>query len=273
MNRKPSRLLLWLLSLVITLGSAYYQRKTGPTNPMTGKIHLGAQKISYRLLRSESINKDAKVKVIAPDTSLSGYVDFKRMNAADSLTRLDMVRHSDTLFTFLPRQPMAGKLLYHVVLAKDGRTYALNEKPAVIRFKGDVPAFIMLLHILVMFAAMLFSTRTGLEALFRGERTYRLAIATTILLILGGLVLGPIVQKYAFDTYWAGWPFGKDLTDNKALVATILWCIAVWRLYMNRNNRTWPIIASVFLLLIYLIPHSLFGSELDYSSGQIETGR
>jgi hypothetical protein len=273
MKRKPSGLLLWLLSLAITLGSAYYQRKTGPTYPLRGKIVIGDQKISYRLLRSESINKDAKVKVVVPDTSLSGYVEYKKLNAADGTTRLQMMRHGDTLITFLPRQPMAGKLVYQVMLTGGGKEYTVNKKPAVIRFKGDVPAFIMLLHILVLFAAMMHSARAGLEAILRGKRTYRLAVATAILLILGGLVLGPMVQKYAFDSYWTGWPFGRDLTDNKTLLAVILWIVAAWRLHKNRENRAWPIVAAVFLLLIYLIPHSLFGSELDYSSGQVNTGR
>ena len=35
---------------------------------------------------------------------------------------------------------------------------------------------------------------------------------------LGGMILGPIVQKYAFGAYWTGIPFGHDLTDAKNLV-------------------------------------------------------
>ncbi|MDZ7744022.1 MAG: hypothetical protein U5Q03_20390 [Bacteroidota bacterium] len=80
------------------------------------------------------------------------------------------------------------------------------------------------------------------------------------------MILGPIVQKYAFDVYWAGWPFGHDLTDNKTLVSFIFWLIAVFVLRKNPENRTWPIIASVVLIAIYLIPHSVLGSELDYTA-------
>jgi hypothetical protein len=90
---------------------------------------------------------------------------------------------------------------------------------------------------------------------------------------VGGLILGPVVQKYAFGAYWTGWPFGQDLTDNKTLVAWIFWAIALWRLHKNPANRTWPAIAMVVLLLVFLIPHSMFGSELDYSTGEVTTGR
>jgi len=34
----------------------------------------------------------------------------------------------------------------------------------------------------------------------------------------------------------------------------------------------YSILAAVVLLVIFSIPHSLFGSELDYSSGQVTQG-
>jgi hypothetical protein len=87
------------------------------------------------------------------------------------------------------------------------------------------------------------------------------------------MILGPVVQKYAFGEFWAGWPFGKDLTDNKTLVAFVAWIIAVVRLRKNKEKRGWALAAAIILLAIYLIPHSMFGSELDYSTGDIGTGK
>jgi len=120
---------------------------------------------------------------------------------------------------------------------------------------------------------MMMSTRTGLEALARGKKTYLYAWITLVTLFIGGLILGPVVQKYAFGAFWTGWPFGKDLTDNKTLVAFIFWAIAVWRLFRKPENRTWPVVAMAILLLVYLIPHSMFGSSLDYGSGTVVTGK
>jgi hypothetical protein len=40
----------------------------------------------------------------------------------------------------------------------------------------------------------------------------------------------------------------------------------------NRENRLWPILASIVLLAIFLIPHSVLGSETDFTKEkQIET--
>ncbi|MGB4654493.1 MAG: hypothetical protein WBH98_03565, partial [Bacteroidales bacterium] len=56
-----------------------------------------------------------------------------------------------------------------------------------------------------------------------------------------------------------------DLTDNKTLVLVIIWIITVFKLKKDRNNRFWPIFASILVILIYLIPHSVLGSEIDYT--------
>ena len=86
------------------------------------------------------------------------------------------------------------------------------------------------------------------------------------LLILGGFILGPLVQKYAFGVLWSGFPFGGDLTDNKTLVALAFWTAALLAGRKGRPARGWVLAASVVHLVIYLIPHSLLGSEYDYAA-------
>ena len=112
---------------------------------------------------------------------------------------------------------------------------------------------------------MVFSIRTGIEAFSRRHNTYIFTQYTVILFFLGGLILGPVVQKYAFDALWTGWPFGHDLTDNKTLVAFIFWAIALFKLIKDKKHRTWVLIATAALIAVYLIPHSVLGSEIDYT--------
>jgi FtsH-binding integral membrane protein len=124
-----------------------------------------------------------------------------------------------------------------------------------------------------MFFGMLFSTLTGLMVIFRGKYSYLYAWITVVFIGIGGLVFGPIVQKYAFDAYWTGWPFGHDLTDNKSVVAFLFWVIALWTLKKNRDNKLWPIVAAIILLVVFMIPHSVLGSEIDYTKEQqVESG-
>jgi len=167
---------------------------------------------------------------------------------------------------YLPHQPPAGKLMYRITLSKDSEKVFLNNNhPVVIRFKGDVPIFIIIPHVILIFMAMLFSTRTGLEFINKEPNYKKLAYWTFGLLILGGMIFGPIMQKYAFDAFWTGVPFGIDLTDNKTLIAVIGWIIALVAIKKSANPKRWIIVASVLMFIVYLIPHSVLGSELDYN--------
>lgn len=169
----------------------------------------------------------------------------------------------------LPKQAAAGKIEYTVILTTaTGTRLPLNESPIVMRFKGPVPIGILAPHIVCMFLSMLLATRTGLEAVAKRKAAQRFAIWTAGLLFVGGLILGPIVQKYAFGAFWTGWPFGHDLTDNKTAVAMLFWVVSIWRGWKGKDAHRWYISAAVVHLLVYLIPHSVLGSELDYSPGE-----
>ncbi len=112
---------------------------------------------------------------------------------------------------------------------------------------------------------MLFSTRAGIAALDSKSNPRKYALWATGLLIVGGIVLGSLVQKFAFGTFWTGFPLGFDLTDNKTLIAIIGWIAAVIAGRGRRPARWWVLGASILLIVVFLIPHSLLGSELEYS--------
>ena len=59
---------------------------------------------------------------------------------------------------------------------------------------------------------------------------------TLVLFTAGGMILGPVVQYYAFGDLWTGIPFGWDLTDNKTLIALIFWILAV--VYEQEKRQT-----------------------------------
>ncbi|MCD6091524.1 MAG: hypothetical protein J7J72_08495 [Bacteroidales bacterium] len=271
MITKRNSILLWIFTIIFTLGIAVYQRATGPTYPKKADVTLGTQTYNFKLLTTFGGELDAPISLKVP-SNVKGMVKYRHYRSQEEWTGLKMKYDGASLNAFLPNQPPAGKLEYVVSLELEGKNYTVNEDPVVIRFKGAVPLFILIPHVILMFLAMLFSTRTGLEALGKGHRTFKYTKITLITLGLGGMILGPLVQLYAFGDLWTGWPFGGDWTDNKTLFAFIFWVIAFFVLRKNRNNRLWPIIAFVALLAIYLIPHSMGGSELDLETGAVTTG-
>ncbi|PKP53014.1 MAG: hypothetical protein CVT92_06040 [Bacteroidetes bacterium HGW-Bacteroidetes-1] len=263
-KQKSTSIILWILSVLLMASLAIYQRTTGPTYPVSGKIALGGTFIKYKLFRSYDTGSDALIEISVPEGVKAVY-KYKRFKSHDEWTNIELVPDNGKIIANIPHQPAAGKVEYQIALIDGVKAYPLTEEPVVIRFKGSVPDYVLIPHIFFMFFAMVFSLRTGLEALLKRPNTYYFTTATLLLFTAGGLILGPIVQKYAFDAYWTGWPWGHDLTDNKTLAAFIFWFIAWLVLRRNHENRLWPVVAMFVMLAVYLIPHSVLGSEIDHT--------
>ncbi len=281
--------ILWSLAFIITIAAAIYQRQTGPTYPQKMDITLNDKDYELRLVRSLALDEKSVVKLKISDTTVKARLFVKRFKTDEEYQVVDFeyrvypvnsflmnkvfkVYNEEGFFADVPQQPAAGKIQYYFEItdSKGTRSY-FEDAPVVIRFKGGVPGFILLPHVLCMFMAMLFSTLAGLMSIIKFPLYKQYGVLTLILFIAGGMVLGPIVQYYAFGDLWTGIPFGWDLTDNKTLIALVFWILAV---VMNRNKERplYTALAAFILLLIYSIPHSLFGSELDYSSGEVTQG-
>jgi len=260
------KVILWIIAILITISSAIYQRLTGPTYPITGEITIDDSNISYKLLRSENTTQNAEIKLKVEDPTIYGYLQYRRFKSNDDWSKVQFTKEKDALIAFLPKQPAAGKLIYVVYLVKGQKEIKLTKEPAIIRFKGPVPAYVLIPHILLMFIGMLYSNRSGIESLDLRGNAKKYMKLTIIFFFLGGLVLGPVVQKYAFDSFWTGIPFGYDLTDNKTLLAALGWIIAWYKNRGDKQGRLWILFASILMLAVYLIPHSLLGSELDYTN-------
>lgn len=259
--------LLWLLAIALTVGSAIWQRRSGPTYPMRGSVKLGGEEIAYRLLRTQNTGQDLPVRIRA-SALVTGDVLWRRYPSNETLRRLPLARHGEELALDLPAQPAAGKIEYFVHLTNGVESVeipsqtSLPRQGAVARFKGAVPAFILAPHIAAMFFGMLFSTAAALSALAGREQARRQAWVAFVLLAIGGLLLGPAVQKYAFDAWWTGWPFGHDLTDNKTAIAVAAWALALFRSRGGKPARVAIVAAAVVTMAVFAVPHSLFGSEL-----------
>ncbi len=271
MNYKS--IIAWIIAFILMIGLAVYQRLTGPTHPKRGSIEISGTTIKYSLPRSFGGPGDADVVLEIPDKSISGEIKFKRYKSHDDWSTNKMQRDGNKLIAYLPHLPPAGKVMYEIFLEKNGEKKMLSNEPVILRFKGSVPDFFLYPHIFFMFLAMVFSARAAISGLFKWDNTYKLSLYTLILFAIGGLILGPIVQYYAFGALWTGWPFAGgefnllkfgDLTDNKTLAGILAWVIAVIKMKQNPNSKYMALIAALVLIAVYLIPHSLLGSEIDF---------
>jgi len=261
--RKSSTL--WIVAFLLTAVSAVYQWMTGPTHPVRGAIILGGQAYGLRLERSHHTTHDQMIKIEIPDQTVQGEVKWRRFPTADPHQTLPLTRNGNFLEAALPKQPAAGKLEYQLLLRRGVEQQLFPPRPAVTRFKNPESPSVLYPHILAMFAAMLLSTRAGLASL-TGASATGLTYLTLGLLIAGGFILGPIMQKQAFGDYWTGAPFGFDLTDNKTLVALAAWVFATWQVAAKKASARWAVVgAALITLVIFMIPHSVWGSQIDWA--------
>ena len=78
-----------------------------------------------------------------------------------------------------------------------------------------------------------------------------------------------IVQHVAFGPWWAGYPYGTDLTDNKTLLSFLFFLLALATMKWKINK--WIVgLAVLFMIAIFSIPHSAYGSEYDYEKQELK---
>ncbi|NMB77138.1 MAG: hypothetical protein GYA21_18675 [Myxococcales bacterium] len=253
-------------AFLLTLGFAVMQRLTGPTHPLRGEAVVAGIRVGYYLPRSEDSGREAVIRLRDADGKANATLVYRRFPTADPLQAVPFVRDGDMLTAALPSAPPAGKLEYQVRLLGGGESRLIPERAAIIRYKGAVPAVALVPHILCIFLGLFFVNRCALGALARTP-SGRDAALGLMGLFLGGLVLGPVVQKYAFGAYWTGFPLGSDLTDTKTLVAVLAWAVAVGLARWKQPFARWAALAGwVVVLAAFAIPHSLYGSQLDWST-------
>ena len=290
------KLLFWSLAIIITLSAIYFQRVTGPTKPHNEQFLIKGKTYKASLPRTwetnishseasgdfESFKKelDFNINVENLPSEMEGMLVYRLYPGNGPLDTINSFRNGPVFINTMPAQPPAGKISYNFILystqdstSVDSHKITLGgEEGVVMRFKGHVPWGVLIPHILLMFIAMLISNYIGIAALSNSIKINTTVVVLLFVFGMGGLILGPLVQNYAFGAYWTGWPFGGDLTDNKTLFAFVLW-LAAWLLNKKRSRRYLYVIAAVVMLMVYSIPHSTAGSEYDRSKGQVETGR
>jgi hypothetical protein len=260
---------LWVAAVVLTAAAAAWQRHSGPSYPYLTRMSVAGTTAPLRLPRSHLTTSDAPVAVPLLAGLEGGTLRWRRYPTAEPFAPIPLRRQDGSLAAALPAQPRAGKVEYYLELTtgtEQVRVPAAEGETVILRFVGPVPALVLIPHIAVMFVTMLLGVRAGFAALLEAGRHSSLTLATLVALTLGGMILGPITQKYAFGAYWTGVPFGWDLTDNKSLVAWIGWGVAAVAVLRRWRSARWTVaLAALVMMAAYAVPHSLRGSQLDYT--------
>ena len=265
---------IWVLSIVLAVSSMIYQRSTGPTYKYKGQLEHAGKNYKYGLLRSQETTEGAQITLpTIEDAEYTAKLHYKRYKTKDAVTSVEFKLNTDNQFVAqLPVQPSAGKIEYVISGAIDGEEFnipAKGEDNIVLRYKDPVSSYILIPHVSMMVLGIFFGILAGLCALFDHGSMRRWTVVTFAAMTLGGMLLGPLVQKSAFGEYWTGFPNGGDFTDNKTLIMWLAWVVALAIILFipkikETIGRAAVISAAVVMVVVYMIPHSLGGSTLDY---------
>lgn len=270
------KVLLWVLAVFMAAAAMIYQRSTGPTYEYKGKLYHNDQAYKYELLRSQETTEGAKIALPTIDKAeFEATLHFKRYQTKDSISSVGFEANgAGQLIAQLPIQPAAGKMEYYITGNIDGQSFNIpeaGEDNIVLRYKDPVSDYILVPHVIMMIMVITFGIRAGLSAIFNDGTMRKWAVVAFSAMTIGGMMLGPLVQKSAFGEYWTGFPFGGDFTDNKTLIMWVAWALALaiigFKPKKKENiSRITVIAAAAVMTVVYLIPHSLGGSTLNYDA-------
>jgi hypothetical protein len=253
---------LWVIALLLTIVLGAWQRVSGPTYPVSGEAAVGGAPFRYRLERTHAGAGDHVVE-LPMQPGMSGWLEWRDHPAAPAAAgrwtpvRMTSLSSRPVLAAPIPHHEPAQKVDYRVTLYADGTTVTLPPAGlATLRFRSEVPAWLLVPHIVAMMGALLLSVRAALECFRRKPRLRILTLRALAALFIGGFPLGCAVSGYAFGQPWGGFPLGNDATDNKTLLAFAGWIVATVAVFRMPNPRVIVVGAAVLTLLVYLVPHS-----------------
>ncbi|MHC4944947.1 MAG: hypothetical protein ACYTG7_18180, partial [Planctomycetota bacterium] len=237
-----------VLAVVITLLMVVTARYFGPNRKYTVETRADGLVLSHKAPRSQTGEGPAALDVrVKLDGRKAADLDIElkgRVKGAPDWERLSVARIEsgdegwDKVFVFeVPPKPYTTRYFYtfEIGLAKEEQELSLAREdgaPMMVKFKGDVPAWIVIAHVLGMFGGFFLLILCAFHSvgLAMGREDHkassRLAWWSWIVMFMGGVPFGFAMNYYAFNVFWEAFPFGGDVTDNKTQIALLLWGLA-----------------------------------------------
>ncbi len=277
-----------ILALFLTFALVFAARRLSERGPKDVYVEEGDIRVWHRTVtevivktlegRELNLQPFIKIKVEGP-VYLRKIVEFKSEEKASVEHRRLIPQGNNEYSAYLPPLPKGQKIWYAIVLQRqDGTEFRIPRGSNFyeVRFKGEVSKGILVAHGVSMFAAFFFMILSFLGAIGiirtgEGKRhTVSAARLALVFAFIGTVPLGFVLNKQTFGVLWEGWPFGRDITDNKTQIVILLWLLA---LLLVRGSAFWGgeakdildskrfawlvIVGFVASLALYLVPHSL----------------
>jgi hypothetical protein len=269
-----------IISAVLTIVLLGVSRKMSTRNPQEVVKEFDGIIATHTTITESKLGVMPVVKVnLAGDQTaqVGGVLYYAVDNGIEQMTTMN---HSDdiTLVGNLPAGEIGERLVYRIELTKDGDLKALmapaKERGYLLKYKGPVSAFVLIPHIILMFAGVFCSFMAlfyGFDLILGKKKVKQAAIAVLLSFFcgfIGGVLIGIEVTREVFGgSGWGGWPIGDDVTDTKTEIFLLFWLVTMifgWQGLSGRklsiSNKTFGsmiIVSFIITLIAFLIPHSI----------------
>ena len=264
----------FVVAFVLSVLMLLLARITATSNPGNYDVEINHISLSHRTVtESFGENPELLLKALSAD-ELEPVVYYTQTlggpYAADTMSPVD-----SGFVATLPVLQKNNKWWYRIMVFKQGELLAAFPpgEDQFIKFKGRVASFILISHIIFMYATIFAGVLALLSAIDiatgRGNvrRSIKYVMWTLILGVIGGFVFGPMVSYQTLGIPYEGIPFDNDITDSKTLIFMLFWLSTFLISRRGLKGEKMAISEGLFAFLIvlsfvvtfglFLIPHSI----------------
>jgi hypothetical protein len=269
-----------IISAVLTIVLLGLSRKMSTRNPLEIKSEFDSITANHTTITESKLGvmPVVTVRLSGDQAAQVGGVLFYQIDKGTEQSTI--MNHSDevTLVGNLPAGEIGQRLNYRIELSLNGTLKAsmapANERGYLLKYKGPVSSFVLLPHILLMFAGVFSSFMAlfyGFDLILGKKKVKQAAIAVLLSFFcgfIGGVLIGIEVSHEVFGgSGWGGWPLGNDVTDTKTEIFLLFWLVAMIFGWLGLSGKklkisnkafgSMIIVSFIVTLAAFLIPHSI----------------
>jgi hypothetical protein len=246
-----NQIILLLSALVITFLTGYIESVTDADYPITGTFGINGQKVSYKLDKTHFGDSPFEVMIISDVSGLNGYIRW-RESGDWQLSKMN--QKNNILLGSISNLKPISEIEYQVILNKEDKNYTIPEnQPVRLKIFGKIPSFVSTLYILLLYAGLFLSIRTGLEVFNKGKDLKKYSFVQSAVLLLLALLISPLYISYKLNAINHNvLPFLTmfDLRISLLSIASILSAVIFFN---SKNNKVLPLISSIIIILIFIL--------------------
>jgi hypothetical protein len=270
-----------IISIVVTMVLLVAARWLSKGKPVDYTVREAGMTLYHRTVAAQIGPGQPRIKVRVDPPLLLGMVVRWIQPPSKEIGGRGLLRVEDNKYeVFLPDLGKGARIKYWITVTNvEGTRIRIPKDPSkfgILAFKGKASKPVLVAHIVFMFGAFFFMVMSlfGAAGILRAHEgkiaTVRSARWVLICSFVGFVPLGMLLNHETIGTLWEGFPFGRDITDNKTQVIFVLWLVSLLLVRGSfigggeEKDRlgpapfAWAIIVSFLVsLALFIVPHSI----------------